>query len=113
MQEDEEEEDLPGCSGREELAPPHNSLNRRGSRSEGRLNLALQERLDSSEMRRTEQVPRSSVAGEHRHKASGPVAVQVNKWQMAKSGSIPETPNVYTTADCVRTNSLEEAVWIH
>ncbi|EFA01161.1 SNF-related serine/threonine-protein kinase-like Protein [Tribolium castaneum] len=42
VQEDEEEEDISSCSGREELVPP---LNRRGSRSEGRLNLALQERL--------------------------------------------------------------------
>lgn len=106
MQEDEEEEDLSGCSGREELAPPHNSLNRRGSRSEGRLNLALHERLDSSEMRRTEQIPKSAMAGEHRHKAPGPVASQVNKWQMGKSASIPETAHVYTTAECVSTNSF-------
>lgn len=42
MQEDEEDEDISACTGREELGPP---LNRRGSRSEGRLNFALQERL--------------------------------------------------------------------
>lgn len=53
VQEDEEEEDISGCSGREELTPPHCSLNRRGSRSEGRLNLALQERLVESERRKS------------------------------------------------------------
>lgn len=40
------------CSGREELTTSHCSLNRRGSRSEGRLNLALQERLAESERRK-------------------------------------------------------------
>ncbi|XP_076272016.1 SNF related kinase [Rhynchophorus ferrugineus] len=49
VQEDEEEEDISSCSAREELGPP---LNRRGSRSEGRLNLALQERLAESERRK-------------------------------------------------------------
>lgn len=52
MVEDEEEEDISGCSGREELTPAHCSLNRRGSRSEGRLNIALQERLAESERRK-------------------------------------------------------------
>lgn len=49
VQEDDEEEDLSSCSGREELAPPHCSLNRRGSRSEGKLNVTVQERLAESE----------------------------------------------------------------
>nr|CAI5867411.1 unnamed protein product [Callosobruchus analis] len=49
VQEDEEEEDIPNCSGGENLALP---LNRRGSRSEGRINLALQERLAESEKRK-------------------------------------------------------------
>ncbi|KAG5867248.1 hypothetical protein JTB14_020425 [Gonioctena quinquepunctata] len=49
VQEDEEEEDISSCSGREDLGPP---LNRRGSRSEGRLNLTLQERIAESEKRR-------------------------------------------------------------
>ncbi|XP_072380150.1 uncharacterized protein Snrk [Diabrotica undecimpunctata] len=49
VQEDEEEEDISSCAGREDLAP---TLNRRGSRSEGRLNLTLQERLAESEKRK-------------------------------------------------------------
>ncbi|KAK9708334.1 Protein kinase domain [Popillia japonica] len=52
VQEDEEEEDISSCSGREELTAPHCSLNRRGSRSEGRLNLALQERLADTDRRK-------------------------------------------------------------
>lgn len=51
MQEEEDEDDMSG-SGREELTAPHNSLNRRGSRSEGKLNIALQERLAESERRK-------------------------------------------------------------
>lgn len=43
---------MSGCSGREELAPPHSSLNRRGSRSEGKLNVTVQERIAESERRR-------------------------------------------------------------
>ncbi|CAG9862147.1 unnamed protein product [Phyllotreta striolata] len=49
VQEDEEEEDMSSCGVREELA---STLNRRGSRSEGRLNLTLQERLLESEKRK-------------------------------------------------------------
>nr|XP_023026972.1 SNF-related serine/threonine-protein kinase [Leptinotarsa decemlineata] len=49
VQEDEEEEDISSCSGRDDLGPP---LNRRGSRSEGRLNLTIQERIAESEKRR-------------------------------------------------------------
>nr|CAD7569132.1 unnamed protein product [Timema californicum] len=52
VQEEEDEDDINTCSGREELVPPHGSLNRRGSRSEGKLNLALQERLAESERRK-------------------------------------------------------------
>ncbi|XP_069701647.1 SNF-related serine/threonine-protein kinase isoform X2 [Periplaneta americana] len=52
VQEEEDEDDMSSCSGREELTAPHNSLNRRGSRSEGKLNLALQERLAESERRK-------------------------------------------------------------
>ena len=52
MQEEEDEDDMSSCSGREELSTPHNSLNRRGSRSEGKLNIALQERLAEAERRK-------------------------------------------------------------
>lgn len=95
VQEDEEEEDLSSCSGREELAPAHNSLNRRGSRSEGRLNLALQERLSESERRKQdiaiikrEVLPKMNNLRnlcEDRSKSAE------NKWRMGKSASIPET----------------------
>lgn len=59
MQEEEDEDDM-SSSGREELTAPHNSLNRRGSRSEGKLNIALQERLAESE-RRKEKAAASSA----------------------------------------------------
>ncbi|CAH0545846.1 unnamed protein product [Brassicogethes aeneus] len=52
VQEDEEEEDISSCSGREDL---NAALNRRGSRSEGRLNLALQERLAEADRRKQQQ----------------------------------------------------------
>lgn len=58
VQEDEEEEDMTS-SGREELTGGHGSLNRRGSRSEGRLNLALQERLIEERFKRTEECKKS------------------------------------------------------
>lgn len=57
VQEEDDEEDLSSCSGREELAPPHCSLNRRGSRSEGKLNVTVQERLAESERRREPKPP--------------------------------------------------------
>ncbi|PSN43902.1 hypothetical protein C0J52_03679 [Blattella germanica] len=56
VQEEEDEDDMSSCSGREELSAPHNSLNRRGSRSEGKLNIALQERLAESERRKEKTV---------------------------------------------------------
>lgn len=100
VQEDEEEEDISSCSGREELAPPHNSLNRRGSRSEGRLNLALQERLTESERRKPdlnnlpkrEMIPKMNILRnltEDRPKSAENSAQ--NKRRMGKSASIPET----------------------
>uniref|UniRef100_A0A1B0GLW8 SNF-related serine/threonine-protein kinase n=2 Tax=Phlebotomus papatasi TaxID=29031 RepID=A0A1B0GLW8_PHLPP len=42
VQEDDEEDEISACSGREELSVP---LNRRGSRSEGRINIAIQDRI--------------------------------------------------------------------
>lgn len=62
VQEEDDEEDLSSCSGREELAPPHNSLNRRGSRSEGKLNITVQDRIAESERRR-EHLPTASHTG--------------------------------------------------
>ncbi|XP_021924887.1 SNF-related serine/threonine-protein kinase isoform X3 [Zootermopsis nevadensis] len=58
VQEEEDEDDM-SSSGREELTAPHNSLNRRGSRSEGKLNIALQERLAESERRKEKAVATS------------------------------------------------------
>lgn len=100
MQEDEEEEDLSSCSGREELTTSHNSLNRRGSRSEGRLNLALQERLTESERRKPEfanlpkreALPKMNILrnlNDERPKSAE--NNNANKWRMGKSSSIPET----------------------
>ena len=59
VQEEEDEDDMSG-SGREELTAPHNSLNRRGSRSEGKLNIVLQERLTESERRKEKAVAATS-----------------------------------------------------
>ncbi|XP_066991528.2 SNF-related serine/threonine-protein kinase [Anabrus simplex] len=72
VQEEEDEDDMNSCSGREELAPPHNSLNRRGSRSEGKLNLALQERLAESERRKEK--PSTAVAPVAAHLGVPPVS---------------------------------------
>ncbi|KAF5303916.1 hypothetical protein FQA39_LY01701 [Lamprigera yunnana] len=99
VQEDEEEEDLSSCSGREELAPPHNSLNRRGSRSEGRLNLALQERLSESERRKLDTakmlkrdiLPKVNILRTLNDGKPKSVDSQT-KWKMGKSIGIPETP---------------------
>jgi SNF-related kinase len=102
VQEDEEEEDISSCSGREELAPP---LNRRGSRSEGRLNLALQERLAESERRKPStdkiekidgapkvlplrQVKDNKTASEEKFVPQ----TQNLKWRMGKSASVVESP---------------------
>ncbi|KAF5305616.1 hypothetical protein FQR65_LT07697 [Abscondita terminalis] len=122
VQEDEEEEDLSSCSGREELAPPHNSLNRRGSRSEGRLNLALQERLSESERRKPDLVKRDVLPkmnvlrnlNDDRPKT----ADNQNKWRLGKSASIPETTSpvqvkiisdIQSNANIVTTNIITEA----
>ncbi|XP_019766324.2 SNF-related serine/threonine-protein kinase isoform X2 [Dendroctonus ponderosae] len=75
VQEDEEEEDISSCSGREELGPP---LNRRGSRSEGRLNLALQERLAENERRK----PAEKILEKPKS------AAQRKEWQATKSSSV-------------------------
>ncbi|KAK5642127.1 hypothetical protein RI129_008294 [Pyrocoelia pectoralis] len=125
VQEDEEEEDLSSCSGREELAPPHNSLNRRGSRSEGRLNLALQERLSESERRKQDiaimkrdVLPKMNILRnlcEDRPKSTGNTQ---NKWRMGKSASIPETTSpvkvkivndIQTNSNAVPTNIITES----
>lgn len=54
MQEEEDEDDITH-SGHEELAPSHSQLSRRGSRSEGRLNIALMERLAEAERNKEQQ----------------------------------------------------------
>lgn len=92
VQEDEEEEDISSCSGREELVPP---LNRRGSRSEGRLNLALQERLAESE-RRKPLIDKTEVidgAAKRQIKVDkNPPQSENLKWRMGKSSSLVESP---------------------
>ncbi|XP_066249817.1 SNF-related serine/threonine-protein kinase-like isoform X1 [Euwallacea similis] len=92
VQEDEEEEDISSCSGREELGPP---LNRRGSRSEGRLNLALQERLAETERRKPPSiVPVSKVRSyplTRKHDFTCFVQQPIEqKWQPTKSSSLCE-----------------------
>ncbi|KAJ8877623.1 hypothetical protein PR048_022078 [Dryococelus australis] len=80
---------MSGCSGREELAPPHGSLNRRGSRSEGKLNLALQERLAESERRKEKTPARDDTA---KTKAGWVKAVPINiKYRPATAGSNQRT----------------------
>ncbi|CAG9770983.1 unnamed protein product [Ceutorhynchus assimilis] len=94
VQEDEEEEDMPSCSGREELGPP---LNRRGSRSEGRLNLALQERLADSERRKPDKIP---------DKPPTPKPSVRRDWQAIKSSSVCEP---VTEADVVTTTIITDS----
>lgn len=95
VQEDEEEEDISSCSGREELVPP---LNRRGSRSEGRLNLALQERLAESERRKPpikeHYVPVKEQwrnAGKSSSLVESPVQIQIIKDMVPKIGTTTTT----------------------
>lgn len=112
VQEDEEEEDISNCSGREELVPAHCSLNRRGSRSEGRLNLALQERLAESERRKQQQQPASNhheitsvetasnkKFEETRSKLVNEKAGRMAQRRMGKSLSISETNNLDVNND--------------
>lgn len=96
---------MSGCSGREELAPPHCSLNRRGSRSEGRLNLALQERLADCDRRKlpednknqysksTKFCPIKKLADQRPKTVheSGKFIPGLDKWKVGKSSSIPES----------------------
>ncbi|XP_063245009.1 SNF-related serine/threonine-protein kinase isoform X2 [Bacillus rossius redtenbacheri] len=90
VQEEEDEDDMSGCSGREELAPPHGSLNRRGSRSEGKLNLALQERLAESERRKEKAPTRDDTA---KTKAGWVKAVPINiKYRPVTAGSNQRAP---------------------
>lgn len=131
VQEDEEEEDISSCSGREELTASHCSLNRRGSRSEGRLNLALQERLADSERRKplndSVDVPKPEVnlkiaqvkkMAEDRPKSAEEKVRLVQsgqKWRMGKSCSIPETnspdilKNVRQNTDIINTTVITDS----
>ncbi|XP_030750885.1 SNF-related serine/threonine-protein kinase isoform X2 [Sitophilus oryzae] len=99
VQEDEEEED--SCATREELGPP---LNRRGSRSEGRLNLALQERLAENDRRKpAEKISEPRQNTDIRQPPKAPSRKEQSaKWQNSKSASVcepsePETDLVPTT----------------
>ncbi|KAL3285301.1 hypothetical protein HHI36_019411 [Cryptolaemus montrouzieri] len=85
VQEDEEEEDISGCSGHEELSVP---LNRRGSKSEGRLNLALQERLSETERRKPVDIPERIEKNE---KAKPKEGVPTN-WRTHKTTSLVGSP---------------------
>ncbi|KAL1517480.1 hypothetical protein ABEB36_001242 [Hypothenemus hampei] len=97
VQEDEEEEDISSCSGREELGPP---LNRRGSRSEGRLNIALQERLAENEKRKsTEKKPVEQPKETNSKKLD---------WQNAKSSSVCE-PCKESSPDVIPTTLITDS----
>lgn len=87
VQEDEEEgEDISSCSRQENLGEP---LIRRGSRSEGRLNLALQERIAESESRKsTDKIPEDKKNGEVK------VPEATAKLRLAKTGIKTEIPRV-------------------
>ncbi|KAK9876739.1 hypothetical protein WA026_014977 [Henosepilachna vigintioctopunctata] len=92
VQEDEEEEDISGCSGHEELSVP---LNRRGSKSEGRLNLALQERLAETERKKP-----ADILEKAEHSKANVVSKVEPKlpsnphknWRANKSSSLVDSP---------------------
>lgn len=89
MQEEEDEDDM-STSGREELSAPHNSLNRRGSRSEGKLNIALQERLAESERRKEKAATTSSGQKAPSQASSGsPGILRVSARDDTSSPTVP------------------------
>lgn len=119
VQEDEEEEDISNCSGREELVPSHCSLNRRGSRSEGRLNLALQERLAESERRKPinekpepniqdRLIQQTKQLDDNRPK-SADEKVRLPQRRMGKSSSIPESNHIEPNVDITNTTIITES----
>lgn len=96
VQEDEEEEDISSCSAHDELSVP---LNKHGSKSEGRLNIALQERLAESERRKpsNEVVPqrkssKENISQENSNVAKEKTAQPAKDWKGEKSASISESP---------------------
>lgn len=116
VQEDEEEEDISNCSGREELVPSHCSLNRRGSRSEGRLNLALQERLAESERRKpiNEKIEPDRIAHikkleETRPKSADEKTTRLMQRRVGKSSSIPESNHIESNNDITNTTIITES----
>lgn len=92
MQEDEEEgEDISPCSRQESLGEP---LIRRGSRSEGRLNLAIQERMAESEGRKTGDKIKDD-------KKNGDIKITDSntKMRILKSNIKPDIPKVTVKSD--------------
>lgn len=104
VQEDEEEEDMSSCAVREDLAP---TLNRRGSRSEGRLNLTLQERLAESEKRKPVELKypvsaKKSLASCNKSQRSE------NKSQTGNSKLVPPVISIFTSSEEKNTLSSED-----
>ncbi|XP_050068264.1 probable serine/threonine-protein kinase MARK-A [Anopheles maculipalpis] len=66
VQEEEDDEDDVHCAGHEELSTP---LNRRGSRSEGRINLTVQDRIAESERLKLE-AKKYQQSEQHQHRLS-------------------------------------------
>ncbi|KAL0271505.1 UNVERIFIED_CONTAM: hypothetical protein PYX00_008580 [Menopon gallinae] len=60
VQEEDEEEYGANVTDERELTPPHSSLNRRGSRSEGKLNIAIQERIAEERRKEKNESPNGS-----------------------------------------------------
>lgn len=89
VQEEEDEDDMTAGQCREELTPPHGSLNRRGSRSEGKLNLALQERLAESERRKDT----GSVSNAVNHKKVQPTLPGSNATCVARGTDFSRQPD--------------------
>lgn len=93
--------------------PPHCSLNRRGSRSEGRLNLALQERLAESERRKLINERGDGVKAEVIPKLPHikvvdtvrPKSADTNQqWKMGKNQSILQSKAIVSDHKAVTSN---------
>ncbi|XP_017778915.1 PREDICTED: SNF-related serine/threonine-protein kinase-like isoform X2 [Nicrophorus vespilloides] len=110
VQEDEEEEDISSCSGREELSSAHTSLNRRGSRSEGRLNLALQERIAESERRKEEDEKVPKLANQPQQQPLCNIKTLESRPRSAHEAKLSKKPDkVSTIPPKVKTTIITES----
>lgn len=93
VQEEEDEDDVSSCSGRDERGSNSalNSFNRRGSRSEGKLSHILQERLSQLPEKHTGTKPISSQR--HSHQKEDTVAESSHRGERLKQTSRNEKDN--------------------